>query len=186
MEVYTYVSTAISPLLTVDLRFVEHSQEVLDLYQRASDYVLLETGLAPDQATVEDFFFDFPPGGALEQSFKLGLFTHAGHLAGIADLGFGFPKKHDAYIGLLLIEPAHRGMGAGRLMINELEARARLRGADRLLVAVLDENTKGRDFWEREGFEHILSSPPMETGHKTHIRHRLARKISKLETAIHK
>lgn len=160
-----------------DLRFDVHAAGVMDFYRRASDYVRLETGLEPDMATVEDFFFDHPPGSNIEESFKLGLFTVSGQLVGIADMGFGFPQATDAYIGLMLIEPAYRGKRAGRILLRELETRARSRDATRLLLAVLDENKRGRAFWESEGFEHLVTSKPMESGVKMHVRHRLARPI---------
>ncbi len=161
-----------------DLCFDQHAAAVLDFYRRAADYVILETGLEPDMATVEDFFFDHPPGSNLEESFKLGLFTVAGQLIGIGDMGFGFPETTDAYIGLLLIEPSYRGQRAGRILLRELEARARSRDATRLLLAVLDKNPRGRAFWDSEGFEHLVSSKPMESGIKMHVRHRLARRIA--------
>src|SRR5262245_59980730 len=124
---------------------------VRKLYGRAADYVALETGLEPDQSTVEEFFTDCPPGGDFAQSVKVGLFMPGDRLVAIADLAFGYPSAKDAYIGLMLIEADSRGKGRGRLLLAYLVAVARSRGAERMLVAVLDENARARAFWEREG-----------------------------------
>jgi GNAT superfamily N-acetyltransferase len=146
---------------------------VADLFARAADYVWLESGKAPDAGTVAGFFTDVPPGGDLAASAKLGLFE-TGVLAGIADLGFGFPEPEDAYLGLLLLDPARRGLGLGPLLLAEAKAIARDRGAPRLLVAVLDANPRGRAFWEREGFRHVLTREGLAFGARRHTVHRLA------------
>jgi GNAT superfamily N-acetyltransferase len=152
---------------------------VADLYAWAADYVVLETGAPPDGATVRAFFADVPPGGDLARSLKLGLFLPDGGLAGIADLGFGFPEPADAYLGLMLIDPARRGLGLGPRFLDRLAADARARGAPRLLLAVLDANPRGRAFWEREGFRVVLTAPPALLGRRTHVRHRMARPLSR-------
>lgn len=148
---------------------------VADLYARAADYVRLERGAGPDAAMVDAFFTDHPPGTDPAEAVKLGLFFADGTLAGIADLAFGFPAPDDAFLGLLLLDAAHRGRGLGRRLLSEVEARVRARGASRLLVAVLDANARGRAFWEREGFRHELTRPDLAFGAKRHTVHRLAR-----------
>lgn len=147
---------------------------VAGLYARAADYVRLESGADPDEATVSAFFTGTPPGGDPAASAKLGLFDADGALAGIADLGFGFPEPDDAFLGLLLLDPARRGHGLGPLLLAAAIARARARGAPRLLVAVLDANPRGRAFWEREGFRHVLTRHDLRFGAKRHTVHRLA------------
>src|SRR5262245_15497880 len=109
---------------------------VRKLYDRAADYVALETGLEPDQSTVDAFFTDCPPGGDLAQSQKVGLFMPGDRLVAIADLAFGYPSATDAYIGLMLIETDSRGKGLGHLLLEHLVAVAQSRNADRMLVAV--------------------------------------------------
>ncbi len=81
------------------------------LYDRAADYIDLETGLVPDDALVEEFFTDAPPGGDPAAGLKLGLFSGP-RLDAIADLAFGWPEPDDAYLGLLLIAADRRGRGA--------------------------------------------------------------------------
>jgi GNAT superfamily N-acetyltransferase len=145
---------------------------VRDLYERCADYVMLEQGGLPDEAMVVDFFFDHPPGTDLSQSFKLGLFAGA-VLVGIADMAFGYPEPQDAYIGLLLLDPAWRGQGKGSGFVAHLADSARTRGATRLLIAVLDDNRRGRAFWEREDFQLEKTFPPVDIGARTHVRHRM-------------
>ncbi|MFO1105624.1 MAG: GNAT family N-acetyltransferase [Amaricoccus sp.] len=151
---------------------VADAAAVRDFLARASDYILLETGEPPDAATLRDFFEAVPPGGDLAASAKLGLFEQ-GTLAAIADLGFGFPEPQDAYIGLLLVDPARRGGGLGAAMLADIQRLARDRGAPRLYAAVLDANPRGRAFWERHGFRRVLSTPPMARGRRMHVIHRL-------------
>jgi GNAT superfamily N-acetyltransferase len=145
---------------------------VRDFYRRAADYVLFETG-RPGDGTVDEFFTGYPPGGDPAASRRLGLFSPEGNLVGIAELGFGFPEPADAYLGLMLLDPAHRGRGLGREFLAHVVALARERGAPRLLLAVLDENARGRVFWEREGFRVVLTAPAAAMGKKVHVRHRM-------------
>lgn len=148
---------------------------VYDLYNRAADYVAVERGMEPDDSIVEEFFADCPPGADRRMSQKLGLFVSGDQLAAIADLAFGYPRANDAYIGLMLFDESFRGRGLGRLFLDHLVALARARGAPRLLLAVFNENTRGRAFWEREGFRVVQTSAPSDIGRKTHFRHRMER-----------
>ncbi|MDR7220093.1 GNAT family N-acetyltransferase [Aminobacter aminovorans] len=148
-----------------------------DFYDRATDFVMLESGTVPSDATVAEFFADCPPGSDLAASYKLGMFISGGALVAIADMAFGYPETDDAYIGLLLIDQNCRGMGLGRIFLDHLTAAARARNMTRLLIAVLDENTRGRAFWEREGFRLLQSIPDFKAGRKTHVVHRMWRQL---------
>jgi len=161
----------IRPLIPAD------ASTVRDLYDRAADFVMLESGTAPSDTMVADFFTDCPPGGDLAASCKLGMFIPGGLLVAIADMAFGYPETDDAYIGLLLIDRNCRGMGLGRIFLDHLIATARTRNATRLLIAVLDDNLRGRAFWEREGFRLLQSIPDFKAGLKTHIVHRMWRQL---------
>lgn len=147
------------------------------LFDRAADYVVMETGHPPEATASARFLDDCPPGGDVATSLKLGLFAPDGQLAAIADLAFGYPDPTDAYVGLLLIEPGSRGGGLGRIMLDHLVDAARMRGAERILAAVLDENSGGRAFWERAGFQLDKTIPRFETGAKIHVLHRLWRRL---------
>jgi len=143
-------------------------------FERASDYIRLESGQAPTSETTEDFFSGHVPGRDLAKAHKLGVERDNGELTAIIDLGFDFPEKNDAYIGLMLIAPEHRGAGLGRALLKHIKHIARQQEAPRLLLAVLDGNGRGRTFWEREGFRTVLSTEPRRSGVKMHVYHRLA------------
>lgn len=149
---------------------------VLDLFRRAEDYTLLESGRLPGPETAADFFASAPPGGDPASGLRPGLFID-GVLQGIAEIAFGFPSPDDAYLGLMLLAPAARGRGLGAAFLDHIIALARDRAATRLCLAVLQANPRGRAFWERHGFRHELSVPAAQFGDRWHIRHRLVRDL---------
>lgn len=136
------------------------------LYAEAADYWLLADRVPPDRAKAEAFFTDAPPGADLALSHRLGLFVKD-RLSGVAELSFGFPEPGDAYLGLMILAPRLRGQGYGHRLLAEIEGRARASGAPRLYLAVLDDNPRGRAFWEREGFTPTgVWRDDAETGHR--------------------
>lgn len=155
---------------TTDLAAVEA------LFRAAADYVDLETGLPVDGAQARDFFTDAPPGVDPATSLRLGLFE-GDTLIGKVDVAFGYPQASDAYIGLMIFAPAARGSGNGARLLREVEARARLRGATRLLIAALEANVKGRAFWQREGFMPEQVFPDRDYGTRRHTVHRMAKPL---------
>lgn len=120
-------------------------------YRAAPDYWVLAEGRCDPEAKAAAFFTDAPPGCDPAASQRLALFL-GGRLSGVAELSFGFPQPGDAYLGLMILGPWARGAGHGRLLLAEVERRARARGAPALFLAVLERNPRGRAFWEREGF----------------------------------
>ena len=149
---------------------------VTDLVARAADYVLLETGLPPDDTFVDEIFHGLPPGVGPEAVIALGL-CRGPVLDGVASIAFGWPEPADAYLGLMLLDPKARGQGLGPILLEASLDAARGRGATRMLLAVLDENPRARTFWERMGFAHLLTVPPGPIGAKMHIRHRMGRMV---------
>ena len=149
---------------------------VVALFTAAADYTLLERGASDPEALAEEFFTDAPPGIDPATSLRLGLFA-GGRLIGKADAAFGWPHPQDAYIGLMIFDPAARGAGLGARLLAEIEARARARGATRLLIAALEANVKGRAFWAREGFVPEQIFPDRSYGSQTHTVHRMVKPL---------
>jgi ribosomal protein S18 acetylase RimI-like enzyme len=149
---------------------------VLELMQRGADYIRLEDGHGPDAVRAEDFLTALVPGGRADQAVKLGI-MQAGRMVGIIDLGFGYPQEDDAYIGLLLLDPAVRGQGLGVAARSHVEAIARQRGAKRMLVAVLAENPGGQAFWQSQGFVPEKRFEPLPDDPLGHVRIRRVKQL---------
>ena len=153
----------------------QHALEVLDLVRRAADYVTLEIGRAPDPAFVFDFFEAAPPGLTRDNLITLGL-RHHHRMNGVLCIAEGYEHPTDWWIGLMLIDPAHRRHQIGSNVVKEVIAKARQSGIDMLKLAVLDANPRGRRFWEKHQFVHHRSAPalPNSDGHdRTVLKHRI-------------
>ena len=145
-------------------------------FLEAADYIRLERDADPDAEVTEEYFTAHPPGVDPATSYRVGLFDRD-HLAGLADLAFGWPEAKDAFLGLMMFAPVARGRGLGRIFLRHLEAEARRREAAQLYIAVLDANPRGRAFWEREGFRLALANRPVTLGAKTQIAHRMVKSL---------
>ena len=156
---------------------------VTDLHARARDYWVLADGpidpaaakpLIDPSLKATEFFTEAPPGGDPATSLHLGQFS-GNTLVGMAELAFGFPEPQDAYLGLMLLDPAMRGKGLGPHLLAHVETLAREAHAPALFLAVLQANPRGRAFWERMGFTATgRSSTDDTTGH---ILHRLMKPL---------
>ncbi|WP_159453106.1 GNAT family N-acetyltransferase [Pseudooctadecabacter jejudonensis] len=155
------------------MTYSEDAQAVRAVFDVAADYITLETGHPADDAYVADFFADRPPTVTEGACFHLGA-EQDGTLVGVAAYLFGYPSALDCYIGMMVFDPAVRGQGLGRTLVSHIVAKATQRGARRMLIAVLDENRKGRAFWESNGFTYEQTFAPTSD---RHTRHRLIRQL---------
>ena len=85
------------------------------------------------------------------RSFRLGLFLDD-RLPGLAELSFGFPKIGDPYLGFMMLGPWAQNSGIGIKFLDHVEYLTRHAGGQKLFLAVLSINPKGRAFWEIWGF----------------------------------
>jgi GNAT superfamily N-acetyltransferase len=153
-----------------------------DFYNRAQDYIILETGLAPSEDTVDELFQNAPPGGDPADCIRLGLFDDLGLIQGVCEQSFGYPNPDSSYLGLLILSPNIRGSGYGAILFDRLKNAAIEKNCTEFFVAVLEPNTRGRAFWERKGFKYELSSDPITMGVATHVRHRLRLDLKRPQT----
>jgi GNAT superfamily N-acetyltransferase len=165
-----------------DLNDPDDRPALRDFYERAQDYIILETGLAPSDDTIDELFQNAPPGGDPADCIRLGLFDGHGVIQGVCEQSFGYPNPDSSYLGLLILSSELRGSGYGHILFERMKNTAIKNNCRELFVAVLAPNTRGRTFWERMGFKYALSSDPITTGVATHVRHRLRLDLNAAQT----
>jgi len=143
-----------------------HSEDALDLAQRAADYAVLEVGHAPDEAYIDDFFTAAPPDLGPECLLHFAIMQQPA-MAGMICIARGYEYPDDWWIGLMLMDPAFRNRSIGHKVITEVKDIARQKGINMLKLAVLDANPRAQKFWRREGFVHHRDAPatPESDGH---------------------
>ena len=165
-----------------DLNDPDDRPALRDFYERAQDYIILETGLAPSDDTIDELFQNAPPGGDPADCIRLGLFNEYGVIQGVCEQSFGYPNPDSSYLGLLILPPDIRGSGYGPILFERMKNTAIEKNCSELFVAVLAPNTRGRAFWERMGFKYELSSDPTTTGVATHVRNRFRLELRTAKT----
>ena len=166
-----------------DLNDPDDRPALRDFYNRAQDYIILETGLVPSEDTVDELFQNAPPGSDPADCIRLGLFDDLGLIQGVCEQSFGYPNPGSSYLGLLILSPDIRGSGYGPILFEHMKNTAIEKNCSEVFVAVLEPNTRGRAFWERMGFTYELSSDPITTGVATHVRNRLRMDLRTAQTA---
>jgi len=61
----------------------------------------------------------------------------------------------------LAVDPAYRGCGLGKRLVDECLERLREAGVIRAIILVADNNFGGAEFWKRAGWEDIQGAVPM-------------------------
>ena len=61
----------------------------------------------------------------------------------------------------LAVDPAYRGLGIGKRLVDECLERLRANGVVRAIILVADNNFGGAEFWKRAGWEDIPGAVPM-------------------------
>ena len=142
---------------------------VMDLFQRASDYVHLEKGTPPDLSYLRETF-DGPPKLAREDRFVLAL-ERDRTLLGTAAYIRNFYDTGEWYMGLLLLDPTVRGQGYGSALAARVIDQARQDGGTCIRIAVLEANPNARRFWEKHGYvlERSVPGDPEGDGHIRHV-----------------
>jgi RimJ/RimL family protein N-acetyltransferase len=130
-----------------------------DLLERCADYFRLVDGREPTPGAADELLRVRPPGTDPGDKIVLGLGEE--RLDGVVDLVRGWPEPGTWLIGLLLLDPALRGRGAGADVVAALDRMAATGGAERLRAAVVHANTRALRFWRAQGFREV---PPRGPG----------------------
>lgn len=132
-------------------------------------------GLMPD-----DFINDFTPEDRaadferviMNQTEELYLFLDGETPVGMAVLHYcddADAHAGDGEIKALYIHPDHWSKGYGTKALDFSVNRLKERGFDRVVLWVLEENHKGRKFYEQRGFKSEDTNRVMEIGETLHL-----------------
>jgi len=127
-----------------------HADQIQACLEGAPEYFASTEGRRPGPGEAEDLIAE---GEADPQRRVYTLVPRGGGPAvGVLDLLLEYPEPEVAQVVLLLFREACQGLGYGRETAQVLEAALAARGFRALRLAVVDENTGARAFWERVGY----------------------------------
>ena len=121
------------------------------LFERCSDFFALVFGHPPGQAETQSHFTGLPEGRTYDDKFVAGIFV-GDEMAGTLDAIRDHPHPGGWALGLLLLDPAHRGNGLGREVYEGFERWAAGFGAREIRIVVQQQNRRARAFWDGLGF----------------------------------
>jgi GNAT superfamily N-acetyltransferase len=125
---------------------------VQSLFVEAADYFELATGAPPGPDEAQRAFVAGPPTKAVEDKRIIGVFDGGDRLVGVLDALVDFPGGGEWTMGMLLLDPRHRGVGLGRAVLEQYESWAAACGARRLHTALVAHHGRGIHFLEAAGY----------------------------------
>jgi GNAT superfamily N-acetyltransferase len=121
------------------------------LYERCAEFwELTEGGSPPPDAAVKELTFA-APGKTVDDSFYFGVYEDE-ELIAFVQLLRDFPKPAEWFLGLLMLDPAHRSRGLGAEIHGQVVDWLGAQGATTLWIAVLSQNEGALRFWTRMGY----------------------------------
>ena len=78
--------------------------------------------------------------------------TDRSRTVGVALCGYDGRRGH---IYHLAVDPAYQGHGLGKRLLDECLEGLRRAGVKRVIILVADDNSRGRGFWRRCGWEDV-------------------------------
>lgn len=126
--------------------------DLQELFERATDYFEVATGAPPAKDEATRAYVAGPPTKSVDDKRVIGLFDEQ-ELIGVIDLLVDFPERGVWTMGMLLLDPAHRGAGLGRAALGAVEGWARGQGARGFRTAVVGHHQPGITFLERSGYD---------------------------------
>jgi diadenosine tetraphosphate (Ap4A) HIT family hydrolase/GNAT superfamily N-acetyltransferase len=122
------------------------------LCESCADYYHLMTGGPVSSSEAHTLFTLCPETAALRDKLLVGV--HRGReLIGALDLYRHYPRREQAWMGLLLLHPNQRGHGHGAAMIRWMIDWAREQGCAKLRLGVADDNQRALEVLGRHGFK---------------------------------
>lgn len=130
------------------------------LFERATDYFEVATGQPPAADEAARAYVAGPPSKQVTDKRTIGIFTGNDALVGVLDALTDWPDAGTWTMGMLLLDPAHRGKGLGRASLTAYEAWAHSQGATRFHTAIVAHHEPGIRFITLAGYEQLRRVEP--------------------------
>jgi ribosomal protein S18 acetylase RimI-like enzyme len=156
----------------------------LGFVHRNPDYEIMVCGAMPSSEVLLHDFFDFqpPPERSSEHtcSHKLILRDSQREVIGLMDVvehlrceidGVEW-RKGVCHLAFIQIADELHGTGMAQAVMHEFENWAKARGFEWMRLGVLDDNPRGKRFWQKQGFEFVDKREGVmfhERAHTVHI-----------------
>jgi GNAT superfamily N-acetyltransferase len=127
-------------------------QALQGLLERAGDYFEIATGAPPAADEATRAYVAGPPMKSVDDKRIIGLFDERDQLIGVLDALMDWPDPGTWSMGILLLDPGHRGHGLGTAALAAYESWARDQGAREFRTAVMAHHADGRRFIEQAGY----------------------------------
>ena len=128
--------------------------ELQDLCERCHEFALLTEGQMPGPKAGFDILNDLPPGKEVEDKRVFGVYDKE-QLVGVVEMVKDYKTAGEWIIGLLLVDPARRGMNLGGAIHDYIKGYVSLEGGTLLRIGVIEENARGLNFWKRLGYKEV-------------------------------
>jgi ribosomal protein S18 acetylase RimI-like enzyme len=120
--------------------------------EAAPSYFRVTTGAPPRGALAQSTFTALPPDKTYDDKFVWGLYAGRA-MIGCADVIRGYPTRHKAVIGLLLLAEPWQRRGLGRALAALVEqAITAWREVRVMRLGVAPSNIGALDFWKKLGY----------------------------------
>jgi ribosomal protein S18 acetylase RimI-like enzyme len=121
------------------------------LCKTCTDFFELVEGQPGGMETAAEILGPLPAKVTSGEKSIFGL-EREGELIGVVELLAGFPSPNEWYVGLLVLRPDARALGAGAVIWKDLRNDMKTRNATTVRLIVQKQNPGARRFWERQGF----------------------------------
>jgi GNAT superfamily N-acetyltransferase len=148
------------------------------LLERSADFFELVEGQPPGKYAAQEVAAGGPPGWTLDKKFLIGIYGQAGAMIATIEGIRDYPETGTFWIGLMIIDPDHRGQGLGERMLRGFEGWALAQGAAWVGLGVAESNLKAYRFWQRMGFEQTSVTGPVQMGHREQKIFRMKKRIA--------
>jgi RimJ/RimL family protein N-acetyltransferase len=125
---------------------------VQGLFERATDYFEVATGAPAAADEAERAFVAGPPTKSVDDKRSIGIFDDQDSMVGVIDALIDWPDPDVWSVGMLLLDPGHRGKGLGAAALTEFENWSGRLGATKLRTAIVAHHEDGVAFAYRAGY----------------------------------